>query len=83
MRCDTGPMQREEAEAQRERLQRDDQEHTYFVRERPAGEWEVVRADVPHRTANLVAERGEPADRPEDPRPSLIRQIPPYGPGGF
>ena len=76
-------MRREEAEAERERLQRDDQEHTYFVRERPAGEWGVVRLNLPRRASNVVAERGEPAAPPEDPRPFLIRQISPYGPPGF
>jgi hypothetical protein len=74
-------MRREEAEAERERLQRDDHQHTYVVREQPAGEWEVVRLNLPHRTSDVVAERGKPADVPDDPRPSIVRQIPPYGPG--
>ena len=76
-------MRREEAEAQREKLQRDDHEHTYFVREQPAGEWEVVRTNLPRSSLNVVAERGQPAAPAEDSRPSLIRQIPPYGPPGF
>jgi hypothetical protein len=76
-------MRREEADAERERLQRDDREHTYVVREQPVGEWEVVRINLPRRTSDVVAERGEPSGLPEDPRPSLIRQIPPYGPPGF
>ena len=76
-------MRREEAEAQRERLQRDDHDHTYVVREQPLGEWEVVRTNLPRPTADVVAEPGKPAALPEDPRPSLIRQIPPYGPPGF
>jgi hypothetical protein len=75
-------MQREDAEAHKDRLQRDDHDHTYLVRERPGGEWEVVRIDVAHRTSGVRAERGEPTDPPDDPRPSLIRQIPPYGPPG-
>lgn len=74
-------MRREEAEAERERLQRDDRAHTYFVREQPAGEWEVVRTNVPHASSDLVAERGKARDAPEDLRPSSIRQIPPFGPG--
>ncbi len=74
-------MRRGEAEAKRERLQRDDHEHTYFVREQPVGEWEVVRTNIPRPTSHVVAERGKPADVPEDPRPFIIRQIPPYGPG--
>ncbi len=74
-------MRREEAEAERERLQRDDHEHTYFVREQPVGEWEVLRANLPRPTPDVVAERGEPADVPEDQHPFIVRQIPPYGPG--
>ena len=44
-------MGREDAEAERERLQRDDHEHTYFVREQPSGEWEVVRTNIPRPTS--------------------------------
>jgi hypothetical protein len=73
-------MSREEAEAERKRLQRDDHEHTYVVREQSAGEWDVARMNLQHRTSDVVAERGKPADVSEDPRPFIIRQIPPYGP---
>jgi hypothetical protein len=77
-------MTHREAEAERERLQRDDREHTYFVREQPSGEWDVVRINIPNSQPRMtVAERGAPAPPPEDSRPSLIRQIPPYGPPGF
>ena len=76
-------MRREDAEAQREQLQRGDTQHTYIVRERPVGDWQVVRTNIPHPTPDVVAERGEPADVPEDPRPFISRQIPPYGPAGF
>jgi hypothetical protein len=75
-------MRRQDAEAQRDRRQLDDQDHTYLVREQPVGKWEVIRIDLPHRASEVRAERGEPADLPDDPRPSLIRQIPPYGPAG-
>jgi hypothetical protein len=68
--------------AQHSRHQRDDHDHTYLVRERPGGEWELVRIDLAHRTSHVRAERGKPADPHDDPRPSLIRQIPPYGPSG-
>ena len=74
-------MTREEADAECGRLQRDDRKHTYFVRERPAGEWEVVRMNFPRPTSDVVAEQGAPADVSEDFRPSSIRQIPPIGPG--
>jgi hypothetical protein len=78
-------MRHEEAEAERQRLQHDDREHTYFLREQPSGEWEVVRVNVPRPrpTSGVVAERGEPAAPPEDQRPFIVRQIPPYGPPGF
>jgi hypothetical protein len=51
-------MGRDEAEAERERLQRDDRQHTYFVREQPSGGWEVVRTNVAPPTSHVVAERG-------------------------
>jgi hypothetical protein len=52
-------MRHEGAEAQRETLQRDDHQHTYVVREHPAGEWEVVRMNIPCRTSHcVVAGRG-------------------------
>jgi hypothetical protein len=75
-------MRREEAEAQRARLQQEDREHTYFVREPAAGEWEVVCANLRRPALDVVAERGEPAEVREDPRPFIVRQIPPYGPPG-
>ena len=76
-------MRREDAEAERQRLQDDDRQHTYIVREHPSGEWEVVQIGIPRPSSNVVAERGEPTEAPDDPRPFLTRQIPPYGPGGF
>lgn len=71
-------MSRAQAESERDRLQRDDHQHTYVVRERSADEWEVVRIDLPRPPARLVAEQGKPVDAPEDLRPSSIRQIPPF-----
>jgi hypothetical protein len=76
-------MRREEAEAERERLQREDHQRTYLVREQPVGDWDVVRTNIPRPTSRVVAERGEPAEVPEDPRPFINRLIPPYGPAGF
>ena len=53
------PLRRQEAEAQREKLQRDDHQHAYFVREQPSGECEVVRANIPGPTSHyVVARRG-------------------------
>lgn len=74
-------MKREEADAERERLQREDRDHTYFVREQSAGEWEVVRTNLRRHTSDVVAEQGKPTDVREDFRPSSIRQVPPIGPG--
>jgi hypothetical protein len=52
-------MRREDAEEQRQRLQRDDHEHTYLVRRQAAGEWEVVRTNIPCPTSHrVVADRG-------------------------
>ena len=52
-------MRRDEAETQRERLQRGDHEHTYVAREQPGGEWEVVRTNIPRPTSHhVVAVRG-------------------------
>jgi hypothetical protein len=73
-------MRRQDAEVHKDRLQRDDQDHTYLVRERGDGEWEVVRIDLARRSSDLRAERGQPTNPPDDTRPFLIRQVPPYGP---
>jgi hypothetical protein len=52
-------MRRDEAEAERERLQRADHERRYVVREQPAGEWEIVRTNIPPPTSHhVVARRG-------------------------
>jgi hypothetical protein len=77
-------MRRIDAEALRDRLQREDQDHRYLLREQPGDEWEVVRLGLARRNLqHLKAEHGDPAELPADPRPSLIRQIPPYGPPGL
>jgi hypothetical protein len=76
-------MLHEEAEAERDRLQRADRANSYVLRERPDGAWEIVRIGVPRPAEGLKAERGNPTDPPPDQRPSLIRQIPPYGPPGL
>ena len=51
-------MRHEEAEAERQRLQRNDHEHIYVVRAQPSGEWEVVRTNIPRPASVAVAERG-------------------------
>jgi hypothetical protein len=58
-------MKREEAEAQRERLQRDDHDHRYVVREQPAGDWDIVRTNMSPPTSHCVV-AGRRAVSPTD-----------------
>lgn len=52
-------MRREDAKAERERLQLDDRDHTYVVRGQPVGEWVVLRTNLPPLTSHhVVAECG-------------------------
>ncbi len=77
-------MHRIDAESLRDRLQHEDPDHQYSVRGQSGDEWEVVKFGLARRASqHLTAQRGEPTDLPEDPRPSLIRQVPPYGPPGL
>lgn len=76
-------MRHADAQSQMNGLQREDPEHQFMLREQPEGEWQVVRLGLrPRSNEHLRAERGAVCDLPPDPRPSLIRQIPPYGPPG-
>ncbi len=50
-------MRREDAEAERQRLQRGDHQHTYVVREQPSGEWEVACIDIRRPPSYPAAER--------------------------
>ena len=76
-------MRREEAEAQLLKIQQDDREHTYLLRESEAGVWRIVRIDIPSPPSSVLAERGEPAESREDVRSFISRLIPPYGPPGL
>jgi hypothetical protein len=57
----------------------------WFVREREPGDYEVVAVNTPGLSthgelhASIVA-KPKPTEAP-DPRPSLFRNIPPYGAG--
>ena len=81
-------MTRPEAQARADQLNReapDRAEHRWTVREREDRSWEVVALTVPGRQMNPGPSRTATVQRPEpgeppDPRPSLIRNIPPYGP---
>ena len=65
-------MRHKEAEAERERLQRNDRQHTYFVREQPSGEWEVVRTNIPRPTAHVVTQRGAASPTTDAERPAEL-----------
>lgn len=57
----------------------------WFPRETPDGDWEIVSVAVdgfrPRDPLKETTEaRPEPRDEP-DPRPSIFRNIPPFGPG--
>ena len=58
----------------------------WTARETPEGDWEVVAVRFPGlkisagAQGTLTYQRPEPVT-PPDPRPSSMRQIPPYGPG--
>lgn len=82
-------MTRNEAENRAGRLNREsaDRAEHHWIAQRAGGEgWRVVRVSVPgmrftadplHESTQMVSRLEEPPD----PRPLLIRQIPPYGPG--
>jgi hypothetical protein len=78
---------RAEAEQAAQRLARehpDRETHRFVARERE-GVWEVAKVRMPEgmRTHPLKATteaKPKPAQA-DDPRPSSVRQIPPFGPG--
>ncbi|MEA2428171.1 MAG: hypothetical protein QOF37_1799 [Thermoleophilaceae bacterium] len=75
-------MTRDEAKAHARELGDADPEHSFFVRERD-GEWEVVMVASLHGRTRRMGTATEARPRPEadDPRTSLDRLIPPFGPG--
>jgi hypothetical protein len=56
--------------------------HHWIVQQR-GGEWVVARLPGGARIApaSIEAGKGEPEDVGDDPRPAIMRNIPPYGPG--
>jgi hypothetical protein len=74
---------REEADARCTELNEAGGPGHWLVREREGGEWSVVRVDLPgvEGTRGPLKESTEARPRPEpdDPRPSIMRNIPPYG----
>jgi hypothetical protein len=75
-------MTRDEAQSHARELADNDSTHSYFARERD-GEWEVVMvAGLPGRTQQTgTSTEARPRPEADDPRTSLDRLIPPFGPG--
>ena len=55
----------------------------WIVQRRGEEEWVVVRLPSLGRIdpATLDSSRGAPAEVGDDPRPAILQNIPPYGPG--
>jgi hypothetical protein len=63
----------------------DDREREWFPREVGPDDWEVVSVAIPGLRPSgplkaTIESRPRPPE-PPDPRPTIIRNIPPYGPG--
>ena len=78
-------MTREQAEAECKRLADESPEretHRWLPREEADGSWSVVKVGLaPNSSADLTAETraDEKPPTPDDPRPGMLRNIPPYG----
>jgi hypothetical protein len=78
-------MTREQAEAECKRLAAESPEretHRWLTREEGDGTWSVVKVNLPptdatESTPETRAEEKPPT--PDDPRPGMLRNIPPYG----
>ena len=79
-------MTHEEAVTRCAQLNRDsDGKQHWFIREMDDGEWELVSVTVegfrrPDPLKASEAARPQPSE-PPDPRPSIVRNIAPFGPG--
>ena len=81
-------MTREQAQARADELNAgapDRSEHRWIARESELGDWKVLKVTVPGMNFNAdlhtATEQRPKPDEPPDPRPPIIRQIPPYGAG--
>jgi hypothetical protein len=63
----------------------ENRDREWFARQVGPDDWEIVSVAVPGRRPagplkETIETRPRPSD-PPDPRPSIIRNIPPFGPG--
>ena len=77
-------MTKDEADRHARTLADEDPDHRYFAREGD-GEWEVVRvASLPGRVKPTgTSTEARPRPEADDPRETIIRNIGPFGAGGF
>lgn len=88
---DTGFSTREHAQERADALNRetpDGADHRWLVHQADGERWEVVRVTVAgarfgREGRDAVGGRGPEREAPDDPRPTITRLIPPYGPGGM
>jgi hypothetical protein len=56
----------------------------WLVREAPSGEWAVAKVTGPGlgaaRATGTHSESRPKPEQPDDPRPALFRNVPPFGP---
>lgn len=77
-------MNQDEARELCRRRQAEQPRYRWLVQQRgDFDDWVVARLPGAGRVdrASLDAQKGEPLDVQDDPRPSSMRNIPPYGPG--
>jgi hypothetical protein len=78
-------MTREEATARAAALNAEaSADEHWLVREAQSGEWAVAKLTGPGLGATRAtpcAESRPKPEEPDDPRPALFRNIPPFGPG--
>jgi hypothetical protein len=59
--------------------------HAWIARETATGDWEVVKVRVPggarRDPLEATTEAKPKPPQADDPRPSIFRNIPPFGPG--
>lgn len=56
-------------------------ERQWFARETAPGDWEIISVAVLGMRPIKAVVESRPQQHQPDPRPSIMRNIPPYGPG--